>query len=420
MCEVKNRYSTRRETSHCRKVKCEKAGKAVRGTTTKPLPLSALSMSINQNLNPGTGQRPQAKPLTPPETRSRDGRVTRPRVKAVKRERGLAFLARVWRTAAVTTSACKSFHIYTPKTHRRRRTSPSLWRSSALRLRARAAACTCSSASGLTLSHTGANSGPRGRRPNELRSAVSMFDWFAPAAAEQQAEINKPGNVAELMKETEFVDEDGNGVDDNFEQWVEETRAGTVTRSKYSKYLVAENNRQAVAEMKRVAEEKESMRQAMTNKFQEAAKKNVKESRMQRARALSMVRRHKDEMAQRGTSTKEQIAAAKQLAEEKQLLENQQNAQLAIELGKQQRERLQQNRDETLKEQQQAARALKEEGKEKVAARLAAEQAILESKQRKAKTIKEQTRPEGGTGRPHCALCTRVRKVRRETLARST
>lgn len=247
-----------------------------------------------------------------------------------------------------------------------------------------------------------------------------MFDWFAPAAAEQQAEINKPGNVAELMKETEFVDEDGNGVDDNFEQWVEETRAGTVTRSKYSKYLVAENNRQAVAEMKRVAEEKESMRQAMTNKFQEAAKKNVKESRMQRARALSMVRRHKDEMAQRGTSTKEQIAAAKQLAEEKQLLENQQNAQLAIELGKQQRERLQQNRDETLKEQQQAARALKEEGKEKVAARLAAEQVILESKQRKAKTIKEQTRPEGGTGRPHCALCTRVRKVRRETLARST
>ena len=176
-----------------------------------------------------------------------------------------------------------------------------------------------------------------------------MFDWFAPAAAQTQAEMNKPGNVAELMKETEFVDEDGDGIDDNFEQWVEDTRAGTVTRSKYARYRVAESNRQAAAEMKRVAEEKESMRQAMSNRFQEAAKKNVRESRMQRARAISMVRRHKHAMTQKGNSTKEQIAAAKQLAEEKQLIENQQNAQLAIELGRQQRELLQQSRKDILK-----------------------------------------------------------------------
>lgn len=111
----------------------------------------------------------------------------------------------------------------------------------------------------------------------------TMFDWFAAPASkkdeeldltgyEEHADANKAGNVAALMKEAEFVDADNDGVDDNFEAWVEETRAGTVSRSKYAKYLVAEQNRQAAAQLKRQAEEKEALRQAMTSKFQAAAK----------------------------------------------------------------------------------------------------------------------------------------------------
>ena len=68
---------------------------------------------------------------------------------------------------------------------------------------------------------------------------------------------------------------------------------------------------------------------------------------------------------------------------------------VAEELGKQQRERLMAQREESLKEANEAARALKLEGREKVAAKLAQEQADLEAKQRKAQAIREQTRPEG-------------------------
>lgn len=325
----------------------------------------------------------------------------------------------------------------------------------------------------------------------------TMFDWFAAPASkkdeeldltgyEEHADANKAGNVAALMKEAEFVDADNDGVDDNFEAWVEETRAGTVSRSKYAKYLVAEQNRQAAAQLKRQAEEKEALRQAMTSKFQAAAKvrdgsngtrpscpcarnllslplasivpahhgmlsqppfpsceclsfdvgartmfcrkmwQNLACSELERSRWSAGIRRRwrsaevqprrpcwlrskrwqinkrrcprsMCNVRARGRFSRSPSWATHHFSHELFVLACPSSHACAVaeELGKQQRERLMAQREESLKEANEAARALKLEGREKVAAKLAQEQADLEAKQRKAQAIREQTRPEG-------------------------
>ena len=228
-----------------------------------------------------------------------------------------------------------------------------------------------------------------------------MFDFFTPSKAPAPAApVFVPpddvgaGNVRELMKHEAFVDEDGDGVDDNFEAWVEDTRSGTVSRSKYAKWQVAEHNRQAAAALGEEMEKHLAMKGEMDTKFIAKSQANVREARTQRERALEKVRKAKEERLGKGINTKAQIDAAKEEMERQHLAYMQAGVDKAQELGKHLKARVKAVRSETKAEANQAARQLKQEGREKLAARLAEEEAELEEKRRRAAQIKAETRPE--------------------------
>ena len=215
-----------------------------------------------------------------------------------------------------------------------------------------------------------------------------MFDFFTPSKAPTPAapavfvapDDVGAGNVRELMKQDAFVDEDGDGVDDNFEAWIEDTRSGTVSRGKYAKWQVAEHNRQTAAALGVEMEKNLALKGEMDTKFIAKSQQNVREARTQRERALEKVRKAKEANLGKGINTKGQIKEAKEEMEKQHLAYKQAGVDKAQELGKQLKARVMAVRSETKAEANQAARQLKQEGREKLAARLAEEQAQLEEK----------------------------------------
>ena len=85
-----------------------------------------------------------------------------------------------------------------------------------------------------------------------------MFSWFTTLASQDASR-------------EDFVDADGDGIDDNYQQWLTESRPTPISKTHFAHWSVAENNRQRGNEVRAELQSGRGLQKEMNEKYLDEA-----------------------------------------------------------------------------------------------------------------------------------------------------
>jgi len=237
-----------------------------------------------------------------------------------------------------------------------------------------------------------------------------LNSWFTPKGKDDEP-TGAPDPMDQrrwLEAPQEFVDEDGDGVDDHLEEWQNQSRPSHVSKARYKKFLAAEENRKKGEELRQQKQEIEARRKELAETYHKRFVAQSQSARAQREAASNKVREHFARLADFGSETRRMLRSARdravgvspvasspasqrreaaaELLRRKQAVAQQQ---LAAEAR--QREKLAQERAEKLEENHATALKVKADERERAQAKAETMEQELRAKQERVAKIREET-----------------------------
>lgn len=220
-----------------------------------------------------------------------------------------------------------------------------------------------------------------------------MFAWLTPSAAPTPKSPKPRENILPPAP-AEFVDEDADGVDDNLQGWLAVMRPSDVSKAKYAKWAVQEENKAVGDEMRDTTSSWVEQRKQQDEAILDKGRRSAKAAKTQREAAAKQLRQHREQQAAKGQDTRQAAAAARENFEKTELAERQQHVKNMKMLAEEQKQRLKQTKAEQAEAVHAAAKEQKEIEAERVRGFLVERERELEEKRQRIARIKEETKPE--------------------------
>ena len=172
------------------------------------------------------------------------------------------------------------------------------------------------------------------------------------------------------------------------------TRPSNVSKAKYNKWVVAEDNQKAGTDSRLELSEMASQRESTRTEFLEAMHERTGAAREQREAAAERVREHRRQMHLRGERTKEEADEHKAVARELRLQYLRQGAQNARVYGQELRERVVEERESAQAGRRNVAIQHKMGAAERAQQFASEASRQLEEKRQRVARIREETHPQ--------------------------